>query len=185
MKTLIFNGSPRKKGDTVTLINEMLKNINGEYIVISGYFDDIAPCNDCRYCYTNKGCSIKDKMGEVYDYLEICDNVIIASPIYFSELTGPLLSVMSRLQTYFCSRSLRKEEMTMKEKSGGIILVGGGDGKIEGALRTAKILLRHMNVKEYLDPVVSHNTNNVSAKEDIKALENIRKMAKELNEINL
>jgi hypothetical protein len=31
VKTLIINGSPRKNGDTMTLINEMTKYLNGEY----------------------------------------------------------------------------------------------------------------------------------------------------------
>lgn len=31
MKTIIFNGSPRKEGDTVSLINKVIENLNGEY----------------------------------------------------------------------------------------------------------------------------------------------------------
>lgn len=31
MKTLIFNGSPRKNGDTVSLIQEVTKNLKGSY----------------------------------------------------------------------------------------------------------------------------------------------------------
>jgi hypothetical protein len=37
MKTLIFNGSPRKNGDTAALINQFTKHINGDYRVIEAY----------------------------------------------------------------------------------------------------------------------------------------------------
>jgi len=48
-------------------------------------------------------------MQEIYKYIEECDNILIASPLYFSELTGKLLVVGSRLQTYFCARFFRKQ----------------------------------------------------------------------------
>ena len=37
MKTLIFNGSPRKKGDTAILINEFIRNLEGDYKIINAY----------------------------------------------------------------------------------------------------------------------------------------------------
>jgi len=49
--------------------------------------------------------------------------VLIASPIYFSELTGKLLDVGSRLQTYFCARFFRKEVAVAKPKKGGCLYV--------------------------------------------------------------
>lgn len=47
MKTLIFNGSPRKNGDTVGLINEFIKELDGEYKIVNAYYCDIKPCIDC------------------------------------------------------------------------------------------------------------------------------------------
>lgn len=35
MKTLIWNGSPRKMGDTVSLINRVTAGIDGEYYFIN------------------------------------------------------------------------------------------------------------------------------------------------------
>ena len=62
MKTLIINGSPRKNGDTMVLINEFLKNLNGEVKLINTYYDKISPCIDCRYCWSNSSCAINDEM---------------------------------------------------------------------------------------------------------------------------
>ena len=102
MKTMILNGSPRKSGDTASLISIITQNIDGNYRIFDAYRCNISPCLDCRYCRQNDGCIIKDEMQEIYGYIQECDNILIASPLYFSELTGKLLDVGSRLQTYFC-----------------------------------------------------------------------------------
>ena len=130
MKTLILNGSPRKNGDTASLISIITQNIEGNYRIVDAYRCNISPCLDCRYCRQNDGCIIKDAMQEIYEYIQECDNILIASPLYFSELTGKLLDVGSRLQTYFCSRYFRGEDPIKKPKKGAVILVGGGDGGI-------------------------------------------------------
>lgn len=181
MKTLIFNGSPRKNGDTVSLLNEFTKNLNGDYKVIDAYYCNIKPCLDCRYCWKNEGCCQKDEMQEVYDYIRECDNILIASPVYFSELTGQLLAVMSRLQTFFSARFFRKEVPVEKRKKGGVILTGGGDGAAENAYNTACILLRMMNAKDIAPVVLSHNTDKIPAKEDKKAVEDSIRLAKQFN----
>ena len=93
MKTLIFNGSPRPKGDTAGLLSLLKEDLAGEYRQVDAYRADISPCVDCRSCWTRKGCAIQDEMQEVYAYIQACDNILIASPIYFSELTGRLLDV--------------------------------------------------------------------------------------------
>ena len=178
MKTLIFNGSPRKNGDTVSLLKHFKEQLPGEYKIIEAYRAKISPCLDCRYCKEKSGCAIQDEMQEVYEYLKDCDNVLIASPVYFSELTGPLLSVGSRLQTYFCGRFFRKEESRLTPKKGAVLLVGGGDGKPDKAYETAKVLLKNMNCKEIHPLVCSHNTDCVPAIEDAKALAGVEEIVR-------
>lgn len=141
MKTLIFNGSPRKNGDTMTLINEFTKHLDGEYKIINAYYCNIRPCIDCRYCWKNNGCSQNDKMQEVYKYIQECDNILMASPLYFSELTGQLLAIISRLQTYWCAKFFRNVNPIDKEKKGGIFLVGGGDGFYEKSNRYSRVFI--------------------------------------------
>lgn len=170
MKTLILNGSPRKNGDTAGLINELTKKIAGEYKIVEAYRCNISPCLDCRYCWKHNGCCIKDEMQEIYEYIEECDNIIISSPIYFSELTGKLLDVGSRLQRYFCASFFRKEKPIAKPKKGAIILVGGGDGDFEKAHSTARTLLHQMNCRDIHPLVCSHNTDKIPATKDKNAL---------------
>jgi multimeric flavodoxin WrbA len=97
MKTLIFNGSPRKNGDTASLVNKVLEDLNGEFKIVNAYDCGVQPCMDCRYCWENRGCRINDSMREIYQYIQECDNVIIASPIYFSvRITSLLLKTKKR-----------------------------------------------------------------------------------------
>lgn len=181
MKTLILNGSPRRTGDTTSMLDMLVKALDGEHLTITAYDCSISPCIDCRYCHRHSGCAIKDGMQEVYDYLSECDNVIIASPVYFSELTGKLLCVASRLQTYFCARAFRNEDPGLSIKKGGIILAGGGNGSPDRAIATARLLLRHMGCRDIFEPVMSLNTDRLPAIEDKAALQKLGALADYFN----
>ena len=170
MKTLILNGSPRVNGDTAGLIREVTGKLPGEVKTVDAYRCNISPCVDCRYCWEHSGCAIKDEMQDVYEYIRECDNILIASPVYFSELTGKLLDLGSRLQTYYCAAVFRKETPVAKGKKGAVILVGGGDGSMDKAYGTACTLLRHMNCHNIHELVSSHNTNTIPAVEDPAAI---------------
>ncbi len=180
MKTLIFIGSPRKKGNTEALVAELLKRLKGETKIVRAYGCDVRACIDCRYCWKNTGCSIKDGMQEIYDDIQEADNIVIASPMYFSELSGQLLAVLSRLQTYWCAKYFRQEEPVPKKKKGGVIIVRGGDGELKKAEGTAKTLLSHMNAKP-AGIVFSDNSDTVASVDNRDAMAELENLAEELN----
>lgn len=181
MKTLIINGSPRQNGDTVSLINEISQHLNGEILVVNCFESKITPCIDCRACWRNAGCYDQADWKDFQDYLMACDNVLIASPIYFSELTGSLLSLLSKTQSFWAARHFRSEVLITKPKKGGIILVGGGDGTMKKAEETARTILRHMNCSEIAPVIVSHHTNKISSMDDVNAVEGVKKLANFFN----
>ena len=176
MKTLIINGSPRKHGETMTMVEALTKELGGEIKNLDAYHCNVRPCVDCRWCFTNKGCAVKDDMQEFYAYIEECDHVILASPIYFEELTGMLLAVLSRLQTYFSTRFIRKEEPVPKKKTGGILLTAGSIGPREKAESTAQMLLRQLSC-ESLGTVYAGRTDKQSVKDREDVLEEVRALA--------
>lgn len=182
MKTLIFNGSPRINGDTVALINELKNNLSGEIKVVSAYHDNINPCMDCRFCWNSKGCCIQDDMQAIYKDLNEVHNLVIASPIYFSQLTGELLSLASRLQTFYCERFFRGEVNTLKYKNGVLMLVGGGDGSPLPAQAMANTIFKQTNTT-CIGTVFSLKTNVIPAKKDVEALAKTKEIAKELERI--
>lgn len=162
-KTLILNGSPRKNGDTSALVDALCKRLDGEVKLVSCYYDKISPCVDCRKCRENSKCAIDDEMQEIYEYIEACDNVVVASPIYFSELSGRLLDVASRFQLYFSAKFFRNEALISKPKKGAVILVGGGSGNPQKAYETAVCLLHQLEVKDVSPLVCCHNTDREPA----------------------
>lgn len=184
MKTLILNGSPKRNGDTATLIGEFTKHLNGDVWVVSSHFDNISPCLDCRHCWNNPGCIINDDMQNVYSYLEVCDNLVIASPIWFSELSGPLLTLASRIQTYFAARQFRNEPNRIKHKNGILILVGAEKGSEKKASSTAHTILKHMNALPCIASVFSLNTNVLPAADDLSALAAAHNAALLLNQLS-
>ncbi|HZW50166.1 MAG TPA: GNAT family N-acetyltransferase [Bacillota bacterium] len=180
-RSLIFNGSPRKHGNTAYLIQTLREQLTGEVRIVNAYDCKISPCIDCRYCWTHEGCSIQDEMQEIYQEIERCDNVVIASAIQFSELSGALLAVTSRLQTYYAAKRIRKVKTKIKAKLGGVILCGGGDGSADRARDTASILLHEMNAKK-VGEATSLQTDHLSAAQDEKALQALTELVVKFND---
>ena len=182
MKTLIINGSPRKNGDTAALIQELTDHLAGDVRVISCH-DNISPCIDCRYCWKHEGCALKDGMQEIYEYLIDCDNVVLASPVWFSSLSGPALNLTSRFQTYFSAKRFRHAPVERSPKKGLILLVGGNAGTEIHPIETARMILRTAGcTKEEITAVVSMNTDEVPAKDDSAVLSQVRKEAERLSQ---
>lgn len=176
MKTLILNGSPHQNGDTAALTKELARLLPGEVREVFSYTAPIRPCVDCRRCWREEGCAFHDGMDGVLDFLRQADNVVIASPLYFSQLTGSLLALGSRLQCLYAARRFLGKP-GLSGKRGGIVLVGGGDGSPNPALATARTLLKFMGAAESRT-ALSLRTDTLPAREDKEALAQVGAMAR-------
>ncbi|MBP0986667.1 MAG: NAD(P)H-dependent oxidoreductase [Oscillospiraceae bacterium] len=178
---MILNGSPRKDGDTVFLINKLLPRLQGEYKIVDCYTADIAPCIDCRSCREKLSCPMKDEMQKIYAYLLECDHVIIASPVHYAELSSGLLKVASRFQIYSSVQIFRHDALPVKAKHGAVLLTQGGSGGAESAYETARLILQSIGIKEIYPLVCSGNTDRLPAADDEKAISDVLKLAEWLN----
>ena len=168
MKVLILNGSPRPDGDTAYILDVLKSRLpaGAEVRTLDTYRLDIRPCSDCRYCWENEGCAVRDEMDVIWqdDY----DVLVIASPLYMSFVTPPLFSVISRLNALWSNRYFLKRPDTLKPKKGILVLAGGGDGSPDPAVRIAKTAFRFLNVQ--FDPerdyIRSLHTNDIPARQD-------------------
>ncbi len=179
MKTLILNGSTRKNGDTSALIAAFTAELTGDIRIVNAQADSISPCLDCRHCWTHSGCCIQDKMQEIYPYFEECDNLVIASPVWFGELSGPLLSLLSRMQHYFAARIFRHETPPILPKRGILLLAGAQPGTEEKAISTAQSVFKYLNT-DCTAIIRSTNTDRLPAGEDSAALALARRAANEI-----
>jgi len=89
---LILNGSPRKNGNTAVLANQIKLGAKGAGAEIETVFLhdlDIRPCDACDFCQENGGgCVISDDMQTIYPKLRSSDAIVIASPVYWFNLTA-------------------------------------------------------------------------------------------------
>lgn len=181
VKTLIFNGSPRKNGDTARAVQYLTSRLAGEVRVVDCYRANISPCVDCRYCRTDNGCRIDDEMQDIYRYIEECSNIVIASPLYYSELTGRLLDTASRFQMYYSARYIIGKPFDIKPKRGGVVLIGGGSGTPEKASDTADFILRQIGVTQLCETVCFHDTDTADPFDSEFFLTNLCGLADFLN----
>ena len=92
-------GSPRKSGNTATLVNEILRGGEEEGAETKVYninAMDIKGCQSCMYCRTHPACSVKDDMEQIYQDIKEADAVVIGSPIYIHQVSGQTKIMMDR-----------------------------------------------------------------------------------------
>ncbi len=176
MYTVILNGSPRKNGDTIKLLNMIIPKINGDCKIINTFFLNVSPCIDCRKCHTSDSCSINDNMPAFLEDLKSADNIIISSPLHYSMLSGNLLSFFSRFQYLFVSKNIRKDpNFDMKRKRGYLILTGGGATKdFSPAEKISRLILRELNAS--LDRVLKYTDTDKFPLKDFDYFEEEKKL---------
>lgn len=180
-KTIIINGSPRVNGNTAYLIAELKKHLEGEVIEISAFRSGIAPCVDCRACWTTAKCVVEDDMQIIYD--DDFDNIVIASPVYYSTLPGSVLSLMSRLQPWHAATFFIKEPLKQRPKKSAAILTAGGKGNEANAQHHLSAFFKQVNATGFRDHIVcSRKTDTIPSWEDKEAVAKVAELAKWLNE---
>lgn len=106
----IFNGSPRKNGNTSSLIHIFsngLDSLKSTYNTLFLYDYDIKPCTDCRACKTGDlVCTVKDDMQEIYNNIDNADILVFCTPIYWFGPTAKMKLLIDRLRPYFGNKRL-------------------------------------------------------------------------------
>lgn len=180
-RTLIVNGSPRSHGNTVALIEEMKKTLEGEVIEISAFRSNIAPCVDCRGCVKTARCVVRDEMDTIYadDY----DNVVIATPVYFGTMPGAMMSLLSRFQPQHAAMFFLDIPRNIRPKKAGLILTAGSRKNEDRAMPHVRCMFNMFNARGYEGyEVISNNTDEVPADQDEAAMAAARRLGEYLNE---
>ena len=105
MNVMAFNGSPRKKWNTATLLEKALEGASSqgaETDLIHLYDLNYKGCISCFACKTKGGesygrCAVKDDLAPVFKKVEEADAIILGSPIYLGTVSGEMRSFMERL----------------------------------------------------------------------------------------
>lgn len=104
MKVVAFNCSPRKEGNTSTLINVVIdelgnEGIQTEYVQVGG--KNIRGCLACYKCMEKKdgrchGYKKDDIVNEYIQKMVESDGIIIGSPTYFSNVSTEAKALIDR-----------------------------------------------------------------------------------------
>jgi multimeric flavodoxin WrbA len=151
MNTVIFLGSPRKKGNTERLVNEIIKGIEGaertcELVRLTEL--DIHPCIGCGSCEKTGACIFDDDMQNLYNKISRSNHIIIASPIYFYNVTAQTKVFIDRCQALWSRKYVLDHPIgNTPNRSGYLVSVAAtrGDRIFEGAVLTARYVFDAMN----------------------------------------
>ena len=105
MKVIAFNGSPRKKWNTATLLEKALEGASSKGAkteLIHLYDLNYKGCVSCFSCKMKNGksygrCAVKDDLTPIFKKVLDAKSLIFGSPIYLGTVTGQMRSFMERL----------------------------------------------------------------------------------------
>jgi multimeric flavodoxin WrbA len=107
MKILSISGSPRRMGNTDTLLEQAIagaKSVGAEVEHIILRRLSIAPCIACNRCFETGRCAVQDDFQPLYDKTLQADGIMLASPIFFMSVTGFTKAFIDRFQCLWALR---------------------------------------------------------------------------------
>ena len=128
MRILLITGSPREGGASSVLAGAFEKgalSAGHEVFRFDAGLKKVAPCSVCEYCHTDGDrCIIRDDMDELVPHLLESEALVLASPIYYYDVTAQLRSVIGRF--YACRKDMHRARTSA-------FLVVSGDREEESA----------------------------------------------------
>ena len=128
-KVLGIHSSPIKNGNTAWLLDHAMREaekageVTAETVALSGL--TIADCRHCNWCMTKQTpdrlCSIQDDASPILEKIRDCDVLILASPVYFSRLSGTMACLIDRTRCFTFGKS---GHLALKGKVGVALAVG-------------------------------------------------------------
>ena len=169
MKVVAIVGSPHTNGNTSYLVDQALKEIDSqgietEKIILSQYV--VNPCQGHDNCASFSKCKQRDDAPWIIDKFNQADGVIIASPVYFFDVTAQTKAFIDRNFFTFTHGG------SIKAKCAGLIAIGGGGGADE----TIATLKRFVGLPEKQVFAVSGYTGQMPVKNHPVIVEQARKL---------
>ncbi|PRR78848.1 flavodoxin family protein [Clostridium vincentii] len=180
-KVIGIIGSPRKLGNSTSMVNEVLrgaKDSGAETKVFYLNSMSIKGCQSCMYCRKNDNCCINDDMQEILENIKDSDAVIIGSPIYIYQVSGQTKIMMDRLYPF----TDEKHKPRFGKKK--LVMVYTQASPFFFSFRTYIRYLRNaftaMGLQHYKDIIVTKCFNPDVAKNNVKVMKKAYSVGKSL-----
>ena len=99
---VILNGSPRKNGNTSALVQAFTKGAQSAGHTVTEFFLDKMDIHGCKGCFGGHSsrecpCVQRDDMVQIYPAVMDSDVVVLATPLYYWNMSGQLRTAVDRL----------------------------------------------------------------------------------------
>jgi len=158
IRILAFAGSPRRHGNSETLLDWVLASMSEDQDVkiekIPLTEADINPCRGCNACETLNKCIQRDGMDIYHDKIIEADCIILSSPIFCMGLAAQVKALVDRAQVFRSRKYVLKLPIVPPERKGkrlGIFLSTAGqtwDYVFDAAIPSVKCFYHVIDIKD-------------------------------------
>ena len=155
MKALILDGGPRRKGvtsDLAAAVSAVLSRKGADVRTERVYALDVKPCVGCLKCRPDRACALpEDDAHRIAGLIEEADTLVLASPTFWGNITGPMKTLVDRLVPVFEHIDPKAGGLPVKKQKGkaGIIITSSNapagwhllPSQSRGAVRAMKTIL--------------------------------------------
>ena len=101
-KIVILNCSPRRNGNTSALVKAFTQVAESAGNTVTEFFLDSMEIHGCRGCFGGHSsqecpCVQKDDMSQIYPAVKESDVVVLATPLYYWNMSGQIRTAIDRL----------------------------------------------------------------------------------------
>ena len=177
MEILALIGSPRKNSNCEIIVDEIAKGAEENGHTVTKYIIhnlNVAPCSGCELCNKGKDCRYEDDGTEIIDKLANGASVILASPIYFGQMTAQAKTIVDRFYSIFNN----PEKSFSKDAKAALVLTHAYPGDYDDYLQlTITQPFKNNTEMEFIGAL---DVGDVKFPGDVKEKEDVLKEAYEL-----
>ena len=101
-KIVILNGSPRRNGNTSALVRAFSDGAEKAGNTVKEFFLGAMDIHGCKGCFGGHSsrecpCVQNDDMNEIYPAVRECDVIVLATPLYYWNMSGQIRTAIDRL----------------------------------------------------------------------------------------
>lgn len=158
IKVLAFAGSPRRGGNSETLLDWVLDAMKKEGDVeiekIALTEADVHPCKGCNACEVLNKCVQRDGMDVLHDKIVEADCMVLAAPIYCMGICSQAKALIDRFQVFRSRKFVLKLPVVPPERKGkrlGVFLSTAGqdwDHVFNGAVPSVKCFYHVVEIRD-------------------------------------
>ena len=158
IKVLAFAGSPRRHGNSETLLDWVLGGMSTDEDVIIEKVAltdaNINPCKGCNACEKLNKCVQRDGMDVYHDKIVDADIILLSSPIFCMGVASQVKALIDRAQVFRSRKYVLKLPIVPPERKGkrlGVFLASAGqkwDYVFDAAIPSVKCFYHVIDIRD-------------------------------------